>query len=233
MFIIADLFLTFGPFVVVYIALEIRESGAAQSAVSAPPWYWAGAQLLKLLLTASLSPAAGFAEGRWVVGEEVLRFANNLVDIAVLTLVLRNQRRGSGETAKRLLATAWGWSLSEALCTKLPPLVFAARGLEWTCAHLATSFDANVRLAAAISLTACVWHAFVCKSARHRRASFAQRTFIALLAAHALLPTLKSYGKHGPLQLDALQLVAGEAAFVGVVGLGTLLAHRSLARKTR
>ncbi|XP_002166804.1 BOS complex subunit TMEM147 [Hydra vulgaris] len=111
-------------------------------------------QMCKMLILATFFP---LNDNNSLQGDFLGEFMKSTIDLSDLLglHLLMNRISGSGEL--KVLVSGLGWASSEFCMTKLLPLWFGARAIEFDWVHTRSSFDTNITLVLYLTIAALIW----------------------------------------------------------------------------
>jgi len=146
--------LSIGPYFILYKCSRLSEYQTVWKLGKAGLAYFL-TQLCKMLVLATFFPMTDTTGGSQIdILGEFLKSTMDLSDLLGLHLLML-RIPGSGEL--KVLVAGLGWASSEFLTTKLLPLWFGARAIEFNWIHTQQSFDTNINLVLYLTIAALIW----------------------------------------------------------------------------
>ncbi|CAG0882659.1 unnamed protein product [Darwinula stevensoni] len=108
-------------------------------------------QLCKMLILATFFPATD-VPGDYL--QELLKTTVDLADLVGISMMM-NQIPGKGDL--KVLAAGLGWATAELFLTRLVPMWFGARGVEFNWKYIQMSIESNINLVGHLTTVTLVW----------------------------------------------------------------------------
>jgi len=148
--------LAYVPYVLTYKLSGLSEYGVFWKCVQAGGVYLV-TQLCKLLVLATFFPTFDDTNFAGLTTDLFTEFFKSTVDLADFVGLYLVISRMGGKTEIKLLVAGLGWATAEVITTRLLPLWFGARGLEFDWKYIQMSFDCNISMVQHITTAALIW----------------------------------------------------------------------------
>jgi len=146
--------LTYVPHWIVFKSTDLAEGTGMQAMLQSGACY-AASQLFIMILLASFIP--DMANKSHDLSQELMKIIIGMTEILAMSVMYQYLR---GERTEKVMALGLGWALSESLFTRLFPLWFDARELEFEWTSIGMAVEGNLSIAVYISFARLLsrWH---------------------------------------------------------------------------
>lgn len=175
--------LTFVPLWIVYKCTSLGEGGKIPGLVSTGIAH-VGAQLIMMILLASFIP--DMENQNFDLTQEFMKVVIGMLEILAMSLAYNFALRG--ERTEKVLSLGVGWAIVESALSRLLPILFGARELEFEWSYLVMGIEGNLSILVFIAFARLISRCSIKNDDSVSKASF-RRILIIFALVHGTIGT--------------------------------------------
>eukprot|EP00002_Diphylleia_rotans_P001134 TRINITY_DN1062_c0_g1_i4.p1 TRINITY_DN1062_c0_g1~~TRINITY_DN1062_c0_g1_i4.p1 ORF type:complete len:206 (-),score=43.59 TRINITY_DN1062_c0_g1_i4:122-739(-) len=141
------------PPMVIYKSSRLSKYESYSTVVRAAVFYVI-TQFAKMIIAASIVPASEDEEYEFDIIQEIMKAAISCLDVYGMKYLIEKARL---DNEVKHFAVGLGWAAADALATKVGPIYYGARSMQFDWAYLALAVEANINIVTYIALARFVW----------------------------------------------------------------------------